>query len=400
MKIVLCHNFYQQPGGEDRVFQDESDLLTSHGHDVVHFTKHSDDIEQMSKVRVAAGAIWNRKAASELRQLVERERADIVHFHNTVPLISPAAYYAARKAGAGVVQTLHAYRLICPKATFFRDGAMCESCLGKVFPWPAIQHGCYRDSRAGSAVMATMLATHRLKKTYSKAVDRYIALSEFARQKHIEAGLPEDKISLKPNFVSPDPGEGDGLGGYAMYLGRLSPEKGVDVMLKAWQDLDVPLRIVGAGPQLPLVEEAVANHPHISYLGTLTNGALDATLRDAAFLVLPSVNYEGFPKTIVEAFSVGTPVVASRLGSMIGLIDDGRTGKHFQHGDPADLARQVQQLWNDQPRLRQMRHAARAEYEEKYTAEQNYCTLIEIYEQVLETTASRKSQPTEEVFAS
>ena len=399
MKIVLCHNFYQQPGGEDRVLQDESDLLTANGHEVVHFTKHSSDIEQMSKLAVARRAIWNRAAAAELRELVRRERADIVHFHNTVPLISPAAYYAAREAGAGVVQTLHNYRLICPKATFFRDGGVCESCLGKLFPWPAIQHGCYRDSRAGSAVMATMLTTHRLLKTYKKAVDCYIALSEFSRKKYIESGLPEDKIALKPNFVSPDPGEGDGLGAYAMYLGRLSPEKGVEMLLEAWKDLDVPLKLVGNGPLGPAVEQEAAQNPNIQWLAGQSDQQVRDIMGDATLFVLPSVNFEGFPKTIVEAFSLGTPVVASRLGAMAELIDDGRTGKHFKPGDPEDLAREVQLLWANQARLREMRSEARAEYEDKYTAESNYRTLFKIYERVLHSAASRKSLSTEEVLA-
>jgi glycosyltransferase involved in cell wall biosynthesis len=400
MNIVLCHNYYQQPGGEDRVFHDEAELLESHGHQIARFTVHNDSIKGRSKLGVAQGTIWNRRAAAELSEMIGREQAQIVHFHNTLPLISPAAYYAARAAGAAVVQTLHNYRFLCPKATFFRNGGVCEECLGKWTSWPAVAHGCYRDSRSASAVVAAMLATHRALGTYTHAVDAYIACSEFSRSKLIEGGLPAEKITAKPNFVSPDPGTGTGQGGYAMYLGRLSPEKGVSTLLAAWEQVGdaLPLKIVGDGPLAESVSEAAQRNPSVEWLEWQSNSRVQQIIGDACFLVLPSVNYEGFPKTIVEAFSKGTPVVASKLGAMAELIDDGQTGLHFEPGNSDDLASKVRQLAANPSQIASMRRAARRQYEQKYTAEANYPKLMAIYEQALDcyqatNTARRQSRP-------
>ena len=392
MKIVLCHNYYQQAGGEDRVFHDEEQLLLSHGHEVSLFTMHNDSVSEMSRLGVATSAIWNGRTAKDLQELVESEQADIVHFHNTLPLISPAAYYAARSAGAAVVQSLHNYRLLCPKATLFRDGGVCEQCIGKSVPWPAVQHGCYRDSRSASATVVAMLSVHRLMRTYKNAVDRYIAMSEFSRQKLIEGGLPAKKIDLKPNFVSPAPAIGSGQGGYAMYLGRLSPEKGVETLLAAWQRLAgaVPLKVIGTGPLSDMVSQASRNIPGLEQLGWVSDREVERLLAEASFLVLPSVNYEGFPKTIVEAFSRGTPVVASKLGAMGELIEDGRNGAHFEAGNAEHLARTVKQLFVDTRRLSAMRHAAREVYETKYTADTNYETMMLIYETAMR---SRNAKP-------
>jgi glycosyltransferase involved in cell wall biosynthesis len=274
---------------------------------------------------------------------------------------------------------------VCPKATFFRDGGVCESCLGRWTAWPAVVHACYRESRAASAVLAGMLAVHGAIGTYHRAVDAYIAMSQFARDKLIEAGLPAGKLSLKPNFVSPDPGPGAGRGGYAMYLGRLSPEKGVDVLLDAWRRLPgtIPLKLVGNGPLADAVREAARQNPAVEWLPGKDDDEVRELMSDASLLVLPSVNYEGFPKTIVEAFSVGTPVVASRLGAMAEIVEAGRTGEHFTAGDSADLAAKVEALFADPVPLAVMRRTCREQFEQKYTAERNYQLLLGIYRQAL-----------------
>jgi glycosyltransferase involved in cell wall biosynthesis len=305
----------------------------------------------------------------------------LVHFHNTFPLLSPAAYHAARSAGAAVVQTLHNYRLLCPGANFFRDGRVCEDCLGKRFAWPAIQHACYRGSRAATAVTATMLAAHRLKRTWTEAVDAYVALTEFARGKLIAGGLPADKIAVKPNFVSPDPQAGAGRGGYALYVGRLSAEKGIDQLLSAWRRLDgaVPLKIVGDGPLANQVREAAERDPHIERLGAQPLDKVHQLLGDAAFLVCASACYEGLPKTIVEAFAKGMPVVAPRHGAMAEIVEHGRTGLHFVPGDADSLAAQALSLFRDDRARQRMRGEARAEFEAKYTAARNYSLLLDVY---------------------
>ncbi len=386
MRIVICHNFYQQAGGEDQIFADEAELLASRGHHVVKFAKRNDDVNESQPWALAAGTIWNCRAARELEQLVRDHRAEIVHFHNTLPLISPSAYYAARRAGAAVVQSLHNFRLVCPKASLFRDGKLCEACLGKRIPWPAVQHGCYRDSRSATAAIVTMLTLHRTWGTYRHAVDAYIvALSQFARDKLIAGGLPAEKMHLKPNFMLEDPGAGHGQGGYALFLGRLAPEKGIETLLAAWErhEPGIPLVICGSGPLSPLVEQAAARCDNITWIQNPSRKELLERLGDASVLVVPSEWYEGFPKTIVEAFSKGTPVVASRLGAMVELVRDGKTGFCFTPGDATDLAATVRRILSDPERLDRMRVTTRQQFETQCTASTNYVRLLEIYNHAL-----------------
>ena len=343
MKVVVVHNFYQQPGGEDQVFADETALLESHGHTVIRHTLHNDAIDGMSKLTVAGKTIWNGAARAQLHDLVNRERPRIVHFHNTFPLFSPSVYSAARSAGAAVVQTLHNYRLICPDAQFFRDGRPCEDCLGKLIPWPAVVHRCYRGSLDASAVAAGMLAIHKLRGTYQHEIDAYIVLSEFARTKFIAAGMPPRKLMIKPNFVGPDPGviPDSGAGGYVLFVGRLSRSKGIDTLLEAWKHLKPPidLKIAGDGELADTVCAAVAKDSRIEFLGRRPLREIYDLMANAAVLVFPSVWYECLPKTIIESLAVGTPVIASRLGSMTELIADGRTGTHFIAADDARFGR-------------------------------------------------------------
>lgn len=381
LRIVVCHNYYQQRGGEDQVFEDEVDLLRAHGHEVIPFVRHSGEIPASQLLPTAVGTVWNRPVASELGALVARHRADIAHFHNWLPLISLAAPVSARDAGAAVVQTLQNYRFACPKGTFFRDGRVCEDCISSRTFWPALRHGCYRESRAASALVAAALVTHRARGTLTNTVDAFAAGSAFTASKLSQAGLPADRIFVKPNFLALDPGAGSGRGSYAVYLGRLSPEKGIATLLEAWDRLGdrIPLKIAGTGPLESAVEEFAASRPGVEYLGFASDEVVDQTVKDAAFLVLPSVNYEGFPKTIVEAFARGTPVVASRLGAMQDAISPGVNGQHFAAGDSADLANVVVELYTDPSALRSMRTAARSAYTNNYTPEHNYAIMMEVY---------------------
>jgi glycosyltransferase involved in cell wall biosynthesis len=385
MRIIVCHNYYQQPGGEDQVFRDEVTLLESHGHQVATFVIHNDTIRKRSKLKVACETMWNRRVASELAALVRKEEAEIVHFHNTFPLISPAAYHAVREAGAAVVQTLHNFRLLCPGATFIRDGQVCERCLGKAVPWPAVAHRCYRGSLSGSTVVAVMLAAHRLFRTWDQAVDRYIALTEFARQTFLRGGLPAEKVVVKGNFVAPSPPVGRGQGSYALFAGRLVPEKGLGTLLEAWKGLAEagPLKILGDGPLAAHVQKAIQGNSAVEWLGSRPHAEVQDLLGEAQMLILPSTWYEGFPKILVEALAKGTPVVASRLGAMAELIDDGRTGLLFEPGNAEDLAAKVRQFAGDPCRRAAMRQAARKCFEDNHTAERNYRQLVAIYHQAL-----------------
>jgi glycosyltransferase involved in cell wall biosynthesis len=387
VNVLLLHNRYQQAGGEDAVFETEKALLEHMGQEVIPFVEDNARLNGMNPLKAAQNAIWSREAQSRLRRLIRETRPDVAHFHNTFLMISPAAYYACKEEGVPVVQTLHNFRLLCPAATFFRDGRVCEDCLGKAVTWPAVAHGCWRGSRAGTALVSTMLAVHRLLKTWQEQVDVYIALTEFTRQKFIEGGLPAKKIVVKPNFVDPDPGMGSHDGEYALFVGRLSLEKGVMTLLRAWKGLKGrTLKIVGDGPLLEKVQGFVIQEGlrEVELLSRKPRDEIFRLMQEAQALVFPSECYEGFPMTIAEAFACGLPVIVSRLGAMAEIVEDGRTGLFFEPGDPESLIEQVQWVWEHPRELAEMGRNARREYEMKYTAEKNYQMLMEIYRKAME----------------
>ncbi len=389
MKILLCHNFYQQAGGEDQVFADEAALLESHGHEVVRYTIHNDAIHEMRRVAIAAKTLWNRDTSREITKILRSDRPDVVHFTNTFPLISPAAYYAAKSESIPVVQSLHNYRLLCPASTFYREGKPCEDCLGKGIPWPAVLHGCYRSSRLATGVVAGMTTLHRLMRTWQRTVDRFVALSHFSAEKFIAGGLPAGKIVVKPNFIAPDPGPGSGAGRYALFVGRLAAEKGIETLLAAWEQLDetLPLKIVGDGPLASFVEERCTDNPRIAWLGWKSGSEVMQLMSEATCLMMPSEWYECCPKTLIESFAVGTPAVVSRLGAMAEMVEHERTGFHFEPRNPHDLASQIKRLVGDPALASKMRHFARQQFEEKYTADLNYEQLMNIYRGVLRPAA-------------
>ena len=384
MRLLLVHNYYRQPGGEDAVFEAEKAMLEEMGHEVVALVEDNARLIGMSRLSAAGRAVWSREVRAKLRGLIRETRPMVAHFHNTFLMVSPAAYSVCKEAGVPVVQTLHNYRLLCPPANFFRNGGPCEDCLGRL-PWPGVLHACWRGSRAETAVVTMMLAVHRLLKTWAQQVDLYIALTEFARQKFVEGGLPARKIFVKPNFVYPDPGEGPHRGNYALFVGRLSPEKGLRTLLSAWQLVKTtPLKVVGDGLLRRDVERFVAREGlSVDVLGRRPREEVFRLMRQARALVFPSEWYEGFPVTIVEAFACGLPVLASRLGAMAEIVEDGRTGLLCNPGDPEDLAAKVEWAWSHPQAMTEMGREARREYEEKYTAERNYELLMQIYERAM-----------------
>ncbi len=389
MKIFLVHNSYLEPGGEDVVFQRESQLLKSAGHEVLEYRRSNHEIEQYSCVRrlgLLSRTVWARDTWREFRDLLHHDRPDIVHVHNSFLMISPSIYSACCDQNVPVVQTLHNYRLLCPAASFFRDGKPCEDCVTQGL-WRGIQHGCYRDSRMATASVAIMLAVHRKRKTWVQMIDRYIALTEFARSKFVNAGLPQDKITVKPNFAYPDPGTRTCDGSYALFVGRLSPEKGIYTLLDARcrSSVDLPLRIIGDGPSSAQLQSRVAASAtkKIMFIGRVPQPQVISAMKEARFLVFPSELYENFPLTIVEAFACSLPVIASDLGAMREIVTDGQTGLLFRAGDPEDLARKLAWACAHPEQMRQMGKQARVEYENKYTADANYRMLMGIYHQVI-----------------
>jgi glycosyltransferase involved in cell wall biosynthesis len=382
MRVLSVHNRYQIRGGEDEVCDSERHLLQQMGHHVELYEAHNQQVAQLGTLRTAINTLWSTPTYQTLQQQLRQQPYDIVHVHNFFPLISPAVYYAAKAQGVPIVQTLHNYRLLCPNALFFRNGQVCEDCLGKFMPYPGVHHACYRDSRSASAVVATMLTLHRTLNTWTKTVDLYIALTEFARQKLIAGGLPPEKIRVKPHFVDPDPGIGDGKGGYALFVGRLSIEKGLDTLLAAWELLGskIPLKIVGDGPLAPQVVQITQKLPQVTWLGRQALSTVYELMGSAAMLIFPSQWYETFGRVAIESFAKGTPVVAADIGAIAELVDHGQIGLRFRPGDPEHLAEQVTWLLQHPRELAQMRQAARAEFETRYTAQHNYQQLIALYE--------------------
>ncbi len=383
MRILIAHNAYQQKGGEDSVVASETALLSSRGDDVAVYTRHNDEIVGMSRVALAGQTIWSSRTEADIAKWVADFRPDVIHVHNTFPLISPSLYHVADKAGVPVVQTLHNFRIFCQQAMFLRDGKVCEDCLGKL-PWRGVVRGCYRDSRVQSAVLGGMQVLHRALGTYRNKVTRYIALSEFSRKKFIEGGLTAEHIVVKPNFVDVPAGTEELRKG-GLFVGRLSAEKGIDVLIRAMDRVpECQLNVIGSGPE----EEALCSRANIHRLGFLPRDQIFHHMQRAAYLLMPSICYENFPLALVEAFACGLPVIASRMGAMAELIEDGRTGLLFEPSSAEDLAKKI--VWaeaNPEAMLAIGKHA-RNEYEAKYTSERNYQQLMAIY---IEAIAVRNS---------
>jgi glycosyltransferase involved in cell wall biosynthesis len=389
MNVLMVHNYYQQPGGEDESAEQEISLLQRHGHTVHLFSRHNNEINSYSPIQKALlffEPTWSFTTYRQIKDLLLSLDIDIVHIQNFFPLVSPALFYACHELNKKTFCMLHNYRLLCPNSIFYRDGNICEDCLGGTL-WSGVIHKCYHESALQSASIALMLKTHRLAKTWVDKVDAYITLSEFTRRKFIEGGLPISKLFVRPNFLIEDPGIGEHDREYALFIGRLSPEKGVMTMIDAWKNHpNIPLKIIGEGPERPHIEEIIRLHQlnQIELLGFLPLIEVYKALKKALFLVMPSVWYETFGRVIIEAYATGTPVIASRLGGMEEIIIEQKTGLLFTPGDALDLSTQVQYAIDHPQELSTWGKQARSQYEQKYTADSAYEKLISIYEEVLE----------------
>jgi glycosyltransferase involved in cell wall biosynthesis len=394
MKVLVLHNRYSQLGGENLAVESEEQLLATEGHTVLPYRRNNAEIEQFNLVQRAVlpgTTVWSNKSLVEVRHLALDQQPDVAHFHNTFPLISPAAYSACRSARIPVVQTLHNYRLLCPAATFFRVGKPCECCMRKRVPWPAVRYACYRGSRAATGTVAAMLAIHRVLGTWTEMIDLYIALSEFARDKFIAGGLPADKIVVKPNFVHPDPGGDRDASDYVLFVGRLSREKGLGTLLAAWKQLGgkTPLLVAGDGPLRHELEVLVQQRGLVGvrFLGNLDRQAVFAAMKRARFVVVPSECYENFPMIVVEAYACGTPTIAAGLGALKEIVSDQRTGIHFVPGNAEDLACKIEWAWTHPREMEEIGQAGHTEFRAKFTADRNYQQLMSIYQRAIESRA-------------
>lgn len=380
MRVLQAHNTYQHRGGEDSVVEAEIALLRSHGHEVATYFRNNDDIAAMLRASAAQQTLWSSRTTSELAELIHTFRPDVIHAHNTFPLISPSLYWAAEQAGMPVVQTLHNFRLMCLNGLFLREGRVCEDCQGRL-PWRGVVRKCYRGSGAASTVLAGMLTLHRGLGTYRHKVTRYIALNDFCRNKFIEGGLPAERIVVKPNFVDFAAPAALPRKGF-LFVGRLSVEKGVQTLASAAALLPgASLRVAGDGPEAALLDGVSG----ITRLGSLPSEAVRQEMNRAMALMVPSICYETFGLVIIEAFASGLPVIASRIGALADLVRDGETGLLFEPGNPQDLVDKMAWALAHPDAMADMGRKAHAQYEAEFTAERNYAQLMAIYEDAIQT---------------
>ena len=382
LRILVVQNHYVGFAGDDVVVANESSLLSAKGHEVSLWSVHNKDLTTLgSRIHTALSLTYSRQSKAGLSRHIAEFRPDVMHCHNLFPRITVSAYDAAAEAGIPIVQTLHDFRSVCCINGFlYRNGRICELCVAGSSYWGA-WHRCYRNSWLGSLVTAHALDRQRRAGTLPQQVGCFIALSEPSRRQFIAAGLPAERIVVKPNFMS-DPGTPPGCSRHgALFVGRLSPEKGLQTLVKAWEGIEFPLRILGGGP-LRLSLSADWSR-WISVLGHRPHAEVGPAMRQARFLVMPSEYIEGFPMVIVEAFANGLPVIASRLGTMADVIEDGVTGLHFTAGDADDLAAKVAWAISHSDRMAEMGSAARRVYETRYSEETNYQSLLTIYREAI-----------------
>lgn len=384
MKILVVHNKYILHGGEDSVVDSEVELLRSKGNEVLTYFRSNEEIANPYDGGLVVGAFWSRRTVRDFERLFDAFKPDLIHVHNTVPLISPSIYWIADRLKIPVVQTLHNFRLMCLGAMYLRDGDVCEDCLGKA-PWRGVVHKCYRNSYISSAVLAGALSLHRYIGTYQNKVSRYIALNEFCRAKFLEGGIPDRKIVVKPNFVSTSVHLESSRDDF-LFVGRLSIEKGVDCLVKAiLLRPDIKIRVAGDGPCSCLLDGINS----VMRLGHIASSAVLQEMSSVLAVIVPSVCYETFGLVVIEAYSRGTPVIASRTGALAELVIEGETGLLFSPGDHEELAKKIEWAKNNRDKMGEMGVAALRKFSAEFSSEKNYSKIMQIYTDAINEVAKR-----------
>ncbi len=384
-KVLMVHNFYQIGGGEHTVFENEKKLLLDNGHEVIEYTRHNNEIKGLrGKVLVPFITIFNFRTYFEVKKIIKREKIDVMHCHNTFPIISPSVYYAAKSLKVPVIQTIHNFRLLCPNGVFYKNGAICEECLecglGK-----SILNKCYRGSRLGTIVVASMLKIHRILNTYNKKVDKYIALTEFNKNKLTKI-IKEDLITVKPNFVHTNSlNEVNEQGGKEnfVFVGRLDPEKGIEFLLEAWTRIKTEkLIIVGDGPLRKCVENYSKKSSNIKYLGRRSHNDVLQIIKKSKAYVFTSEIYEGFPMVIAEAMSEGTAIICPNIGNGMSIVENENVGLHYGIKNTEDFIKKINNLSRSENYITYGKNAKKT-FEEKYNSKINYEILNDIYNEVI-----------------
>jgi glycosyltransferase involved in cell wall biosynthesis len=381
MKICLVHNEYGTFSGEEAVVASQVKLLEEHGHQVCRFTRSSVEIERMmlGQLRAFCSGIYNPFSARAFRRFLVDQRPDLVHIHNLYPLISPAVLHVCKEFSLPVVMTLHNYRLICPNGLFMVGGKICEKCRGGKEYW-CIFRKC-EGSLLKSLGYALRNFAARVRKDYLHNVHVFAALTYFQRQKLVSEGYPAERVMVMPNMSQPAGETGtEDLGNYIGYVGRVSPEKGVDTLLEAAdKHPQIPFQVAGGYDKYPeLIARASGN---FHFLGHLARNSVDNFIAQSRIIVMCSICYEGFPAVLVEAMLRGRPVIASRLGGIPEVVDEGVTGLLFEAGNAVDLAAKIQYLWAHPDLCRQMGEAGRKKALLEYTPDTYYRRLMDVYRQ-------------------
>jgi glycosyltransferase involved in cell wall biosynthesis len=389
MNILLSHCHYRSsaPSGEDAVYRNERALLEEHGHTITPFELFNDDIDDStfaSKISVARATVWSQSSYDAVAKLIRLSKPDVAHFHNTFPQMSPSVYAACQDHGVPVVQSLHNYRFVCANGLLLREGKPCEDCLtGGVFN--ALRHRCYRNSLPATTALVWMQVSNRRNGIYENQLNRYIVSAQFPIPRLIQGGLPKHRLMIKPNFLPNPPTYSGAREHYAVFVGRLTAEKGVHTLINAWKHLPgIPLKILGDGALRAELEQIVREHQlKVEFLGYQSRDQVLSIVAKAALQIIPSECYEGFPMAMLEAYASGTPVLASRIGSLDELVEEGKTGRKFAAGDAQDLARIARHMLDDPAQLRQMGGSARETFDQKYSAERNYEILMDVYREAI-----------------
>jgi len=387
MRVLIVHNHYRHHGGEDAVVDSDLEMLRRFGCEARVYERDNSEFETSGiggKLKSSVAMSWSQRSYDDMRRLIQEFHPDIVHCHNLFYCVTPSVYDACRAENVPVVQSLHNFRPFCCNGLFLRDGQICELCQSGNF-WHGVRYRCLQGNFLRSTLVSWALTRCRQRKAWHQ-VDRFVVASEFTKEKYVESGFPQEKISIKPHFVDIPQEPQDQREGYMLFAGRLSEEKGLNVLLAACRLLkDVPIRILGSGPLEHDIRETISLNglDQVEMSGFLENDDFKRVFRSARFLVLPSVCYENFPRVVAEGFAAGLPIVASRLGSMQELVRDGETGFLFNPRDPNDLALKVREMVDHPDLLGKMQMNAREEYVSRYTPQINFAQLMDIYQQVI-----------------
>jgi glycosyltransferase involved in cell wall biosynthesis len=392
MRILQIHNKYRPGwGGEDTVADLEAELLLANGHEVERLSVWTGELEGASMLKVIGaglGTVWSFRGYALTRKAIDNFQPDLVHVHNFFPLFSPSVFWAANGVGVPVVQTLHNYRLTCANALLLRSDKPCEECVGR-FPWAALRYRCHSSSFFRTLAVTSMNVIHRWVGTYRNKVQAYIALTPFSKEILVRAGLPSDKIFIKPNFTAGPEFLVTLRSQTVIYAGAINRAKGVHLLLKAWVQLKPPnyqLVILGDGPDRPKLQSLYAGDSTIQWLGSQPRQVVLEYIAKSRWLVLPSLAYENFAMSVLEAFSVGTPVIVPGHGAFAAIVSDKQDGLHFAAGDESSLAEILHSaLTADISKWVEYSEAARCKYLHELTAETNYQQLLSIYQNAVQT---------------